>query len=466
MRILLIRPPVRTPLTITPPLGIGFVAASLKRDGHEVRVFDGVRRGGGLPAVVAAVDSVSADVVGLSLMTTDVPAAGELVRRIRVRFPRTVVIIGGPHVSALPEHSLSTLGATYGIAGEAEEGMPSLMRALEAGDGGDRSAIAGLVRRLDERTIAVNPPSILEDLDSLGPPAWDVLEPEAYPHAPLAGFARRFPTAPLLLTRGCPWRCRFCSAHAVHHRRVRRRSVEGILEEIDLLRARHGIKEFHFIDDNFAQDKPSTLALCRALSEVRPKVLWCVPQGIRLDSIDEEVAEAMVEAGCYRVLAGLESGSPRVLERMAKGVSLEEAVGKLWVLKKAGLRVGANFIVGYPGERPEDVERSISWSRTLPLDYCSFTAFVPYPGSEVFDELLGQGKISLEDLPKADMYVVERSYSDYLADKDIRRYRLKAYLGFFLRPGPILHFLTEVRSAGHLKMILRRIRVHLSHLGS
>lgn len=462
----MVRPPVRTPLTITPPLGIGFLAASLERRGHEVRIFDGVRRGGDLGAVLAAIDSFAADVVGLSLMTTDVPAGGELVRRIRSRFPRTVVVVGGPHVSALPEHSLRTLGPAYGIAGEAEENMPSLLRALETGGSSDLSAIPGLVYRLDDSTIAVNQPSILEDLDSLGPPAWDLLEPEGYPHAPLAGFARRFPTAPLLLTRGCPWRCRFCSAHAVHHRKVRRRSVEGIVEEIGLLRARHGIKEFHFIDDNFAQDRRSTLALCRALSELRPKVLWCVPQGIRLDSIDEEVAEAMVEAGCYRVLAGLESGSPRVLERMGKGVSVEEAVGKLWVLKKAGLRVGANFIVGYPGERPEDVERSIAWSRTLPLDYCSFTAFVPYPGSEAFDELLAQGKVSLDDLPKADMYVVERSYSDHLADKDIRRYRLKAYLGFFLRPGPILHFLTEVRSAGHFKMILRRIRVHLSHLGT
>ncbi len=464
MRILLVRPPVRTPLTIIPPLGLGFIAAALARRGNDVQIFDGARRQGGVPAVRSAIASFSPDVVGISLMTTDLPVARDLIQSLSARYSPPVIVIGGPHVSALPEHSFLTLGPDYAIAGEAEEAMPALVDALESGRTPDLDQVPGLVYRTAKGTLAMHEPRVIEDLDFLGPPAWDLLEPECYPRAPLAGFARRFPTAPLVLTRGCPWRCRFCSAHAVHHRRVRRRSISGILEEIMALRERHGIKEFHFIDDNFAQSKQFTLEFCKALASVRPRLLWCVPQGIRLDSIDEEVAQALVEAGCYRVLAGLESGSPRILERMEKGISLHEAAEKLRILKKAGLKIGANFIIGYPGERPEDVECSISWSCTLPLDYCSFTAFVPYPGSEAFDELLGQGKVSLDDLPNADMYIVERSYSEFLTHRDIKRYRLKAYLRFFLRARPMLHFLTEVRSVGHLKMILRRVRIHATHL--
>jgi radical SAM superfamily enzyme YgiQ (UPF0313 family) len=324
-------------------------------------------------------------------------------------------------------------------------------------------AIPGLVARVDGE-IRMDSPEVAQDLDALGMPAWDLLEPETYPQAPVAGFARKFPVAPLLLTRGCPWRCKFCAAHVVHQRRVRKRSVEGVLEEIRYLQDRHSIQEFLFIDDHFAVNREHTLRLCRALEKRTPPVLWSVPQGIRLDAVDREVAESLVRAGCYRVLAGLESGSPDILEAMRKDISLEETEKKLCLLHEAGLRVGGNFIIGYPGERPEDVRATIRFARRLPLDYCSFTAFVPYPGSEIFEELIRKGELSLDDLPGSDMYVVERSYSPYLSVKEIKRFRLSAYLSFFLRPHPLSHFFREVRSRGHLGMILRRAWTHFRHL--
>jgi len=463
MKVLLLRVPVLAPLTITPPLGLGFLASALKKQGMTVRILDGVKSGTGIASLVRYVDMFSPQMVGLSLMTTDLGTARQFVEVLSSRFPGIPLVVGGPHVSALPEHPLQSLGVAYGIAGEAEHGLVALARHLQDDSLIDEAEIPGLIYRTNG-SVSVNPAGILEDLDSLGPPAWELLQPETYPPAPLAGFARRFPVAPLLLTRGCPWRCRFCSAHVVHHRKVRCRSVAGIIEEVLYLQKAHGIREFHFIDDNFAVGKKQTLALCQALSELRPKPLWCVPQGIRLDSVDEEVAEALVQGGCYRVLAGLESGSERVLERMEKQISLEEAESRLWILKRVGLRVGANFIIGYPGERREDVEKSIAFARRLPLDYCSFTAFVPYPGSAVFDELLAEGRVSLKTLPDSDMYFVERSYTEHLTAREIKSYRLRAYLTFFLRPGPLFHLVTEVRSLGHLKMVLRRAWVHMRHL--
>ena len=286
---------------------------------------------------------------------TQANAVAETIDAVRQVNPKAIVVAGGPHVSADPA-SLFRLfpGLDYGLQGEAEHALPALVRALASLSvgRGDLEPIPGLVFRDGAETV-VNQPELRNDLDAIPFPAWDLMDPNGFPGIPFNGYSRRFPIAPMILTRGCPHRCTFCGAASVNGHRIRSRSADNILEEIRLLTGRYGVRELQFYDSNCAHRTGPLREVLERIVRERIDVTWCAPNGIRLDSIDRDLAFLMKRSGCFQVNVGIESGSPRILKQIRKNLSLDTVKIRLHRARTALRKAMESHCNFYLDERSE-----------------------------------------------------------------------------------------------------------------
>jgi anaerobic magnesium-protoporphyrin IX monomethyl ester cyclase len=289
----------------------------------------------------------------------------------------------------------------------------------------------------------MNPSERTEDLDSLGMPAWDLIMPESYPFSPHGVVMMNYPIAPIMLTRGCPYQCTFCTSAGTP---FRKRSVDLVLKEVVHLYQDHGIREFHVVDDNFTLDMDYARSFLEALIELDLGASWATPNGVRLDRLDRSLVELMKRAGFYSIAVGIESGSERIRRKMKKGSSLGKIRRDLEMVREVGgIDVTGFFILGFPGETTEDIEKTLSFSRELPLQRAAFHAFIPLPGAEVWQEMEASGELGRVDWER--YFFWARAYVPQgMSRKELLRMHRKAFLRFYLRPRIILQ---------NLKFILR-----------
>lgn len=459
--VLLVRPHIarKYSLNVTPPLGLGYIASALRSAGEEVFLLDLLKEGAGLPRLGEAVGKIRPGVAGFqyySLNTAEVEEAAALCKSID---PGMIVVIGGPHPSAAPEQSLELVpSADYAISGEGEESFPLLCRALRDAAPPLRE-IPGLAWR-EGGTVLRNPPRFIADLDSLGLPAWDLMEPARYPEAVQGVFFRNWPAAPITATRGCPHVCTFCAGFTVTGRRVRARSARNFLEEVDLLHGRYGVRELKIVDDNFTFHRGFVEEVCRRLIERGPRITWNCPNGMRMDKLDEGLLALMRRAGCYEVTLGIESGSDRILEHMRKRLTTSDIRRHVAMIQRAGLPVSGLFIIGYPAETAQDIEKTIRFARELKLVRAEFNNFIPLPGTEAHEWLLRRGEaVDVRKLYFSNVPVPPEG----MTVEEVKRLQRKAFLSFYLRPRTLLRQAADIRSLRQLRVIARRA---ISYIGS
>jgi radical SAM superfamily enzyme YgiQ (UPF0313 family) len=329
------------------------------------------------------------DAIGFQLFSYDVNIIQDYLRSARSAAPAAVLIAGGPHPSGEPEGTLRRLsGLDYAFKGEAEIGFPLLLRRLQ-GDPVSPGEIPGLVYR-DRDTVLVSPSALVQDLDLLPLPAWDLLAPERYPEAPHGAFTRSFPTAPIITSRGCPCPCTFCAGRAINGRRMRIRSLESVADELALLHGR-GIREFHIEDENFTLNKERTLLFCELLEKQGLGMSWSLPSGIRIDTLDREMLDAMERAGCYSLALGIEFGTDRILSLTGKGIDIATIEARLELFRGRGIKTTGFFLFGIPGESLGEMEETLRFALRLPLNRAQFNNFMPLPGSTAWDDLKSRG---------------------------------------------------------------------------
>lgn len=454
MKILLIKPYTDFPTRI-PHLGLGYLAAAVRRTGREVRILDCPRENIDEAGLLAAVDEWRPDVVGLSAFSPDLPVLRRICRRLREGHPGLRLVVGGPHPSCLPEHCFEYLPELdFAFVGEAELGLVGLLDRLDAG-GGDWAAVPGLAWRRDGGVV-VNPARFEPDLDTLGMPAWDLLRPGLSSTAPHGAFVRRLPVAPIITTRGCPFPCTFCAARNVSGRLLRSRSLEAIFEEIDHLVVRHGVRELHIEDDNFTFHKEFALGFCDGLLRRGLDLTWCCPNGVRLDTLDRELLELMKRSGCYSVSVGIESGSDRVLRDIRKRLDTEEIRRRLELVRAAGIKTTGFFIIGFPGESEAEIRQTMRFARTLPLDRAQFSTFLPLPGTPYFDDY--RREHPLATIPWEQFFTTEVVEPPAgLTRRRMLSLQRNAFLRFYLRPRILWGLLREVRDLHHLAHLARRV---------
>ncbi len=356
MRIALINPSVPASLK-KENLGIAYVAATLNADGHATRIIDEIAE----QDTFATLDAFKPDIVGISFMTMYALRAYDIAAQVKKRYG-VPVIFGGAHPSALPEEAIQHGDCV--IRGESEWAFP---RAIT------ENTLEGIIE-------APAPP----DLDSLPMPARDQLDLDMYSQVGEEIAGVRMPTLGMITSRGCPFRCEYC-INSERETKLRFHSPDRVIEELRYLKKRYNIRGIAFYDELMATHIERFEEICEAIVRNDLNDLRWECQ-IHARRIRPETSKLMKRAGCVQVNIGFESGSQRMLDRMQKDATVEHGYQAAETLHSAGIRVRGSFIVGTPGETPEDVRATQKFISNAKIDFASVHYLTPYPGTKLFTE--------------------------------------------------------------------------------
>jgi radical SAM superfamily enzyme YgiQ (UPF0313 family) len=388
-----------------PPLGLAYLAACAREAGHEVEAvdavgealenlwrFDGTRnvwlRGLSFEAILDRVDPET-DVIGLGCMfSCGWPPTRELLRLLRERFPRARLLLGGEHASAYPERVLEETPIDAAVVGEGEETLVEILERFEAG--GDLDGVAGTAWRADGTIRRNGPRARIRDVDAIPWPLWKLFPVEAYidygsPHGALRGRSM-----PMLATRGCPYRCTFCSSAFMWTTAWRARDPKLVVDEMIAYRERYGATDFQFEDLTAVIKRSWILQFCREILSRGLECTWQLPSGTRSEAIDEEVARLMVRAGCRNFSYSIESGSEETLRIIKKRIHLDRVHASARAAMRAGIRLQVNFILGFPHETARQAlatYREIARCAVIGFHEFNCCAFSPLPNTEALEEL-------------------------------------------------------------------------------
>lgn len=384
-RVLLVRTTKPGQRSILPPLGILYLAGALRKSTEpvpELRVIDYALDGFNAGRFGQAVREFDPDLVGLSGLTLEADLIGLTARLAREGRSDRLVVAGGPHASAAPGDIIADGRLDAAAIGEGELTLPELVRCWRQGS--DPATVPGLALPGEDGPRFTAPREPLADLDDLPEPAWDLIAIDDYSARPILTMSQSLqqrPYAPIMTSRGCPYGCVYC--HKYFGRKVRTRSPEHVVAEMEWLHRTHGVREFHIIDDCFNFDIKRAKTICGTIAERLPGISLVFPNGIRGDRLDSELLHELRRAGTYKIYFAVESGSPRVQRYINKGMDLEAIERNIAEADRLGITSGGFFMLGFPTETVEEMEETIRFAVRSRLDAANFFKVIPYPGTEL-----------------------------------------------------------------------------------
>ena len=463
MRYLLISPPKKgIKLFIESPcVGLGYLATAIRKLGHEVKIIDCIVEDLDNYQTVVEVVKYRPDIVGINLFSTALSSVKDLVGKIKYlqddRDPefKPMIILGGPHCSGSPEHTLKYFPeADYAFRGECEIPIKEFDEFLQGkrleGD------VTGLIWR-QGTSIVANPPIEYRNIEEFGMPAWDLIDPRKYFKQVNVGDK----SINVHFSRGCPFSCKFCVKLG---NKVRLRSIEHIWEELEYLNKEFGVERFIINDEGYTMLPAFVKKFCRMALSKGNRFTFFTATGMRLNRLDSEMLELMKEARHELAFGvGIESGVPRVRQDlMNKQLTQEEILNGLYLLNKHGFKPFGNFIMGFPGETKEELKESVNlacklFDRGL-LVGASFVNFIPLPGSPIVNEMLKSGELSEDfDFSKMNLGVVCYAPKGSTI-KEMDKLRRWAVWKMNTRPKLLWHYLSNW---GHFKRaIISFIRIY------
>ncbi len=361
-----------------PPLGVGYIAASLQEAGHEVHMLDCtfLKRG---DALMHAVE-IKAEVVGIYSMVTMIEESLWFAKSLREHCK--LLIAGGPLPTCEPDLFLEHFDIV--VRGEGEQTIVEILRAYEQGT--EFSSIAGIAYRTqahvpergeEEVVFTVDRP-FAKNLDHIPYPAR-----QFYPNESYIRYGRKkygYSITSVMSTRGCPFGCEFCS-NVVFGGSYRERTPRNVVDEIEEA-LKLGYDRIAFADDVFTLNRRRVLKICEEIKRRDLQFQWeCLG---RVDTLDYLTALEMKKAGCTRIFFGIESGNDQILKLMNKKITTVQARTAVEAAHRAGLEIGAFFILFYPGETDDTVLQTLRFANSLPLDYLGLTMPYPLPGTALY----------------------------------------------------------------------------------
>jgi anaerobic magnesium-protoporphyrin IX monomethyl ester cyclase len=475
MKVTLIHPPVYinknglTALRPSLPLGLAYIAAVLRDDKHDVTVIDAL---GQAPEQMIAdgdiwrlgltpeqvIERLPADTKAIgvtSMWSYSWPIVRELIQKLKAAFPNVPIVCGGEHFTAVPELSLEQAPIDFIVLGEGEETAVALFRALELGL--DHTVIPGIAFRMPDGKLQKNPRrDRIKDVDQIPWPAWEFFDIEAYSANRLVSGIYYGKTVPILATRGCPYQCTYCSSPNMWTTRWYAREPKDVLDEIESYHRRYGATNFPFQDLTAILKREWVVEFCNQVEKRNLKITWQLPAGTRSEIIDEEVARLLVRSGCRSLNFAPESGSERTRKHMKKMLTDEKLFRAVHASVKAGLNVGAFFVLAYPTDEVEDLKATVKLAAKLGragIDDVSAGFFFPLPSTEITRQLEKEGKITYTDrFLQLPIYVHnkflsdDRKFNEHFTAKQLTRWKYKVVAAFYLnsflfRPGRVFKIL-------------------------
>lgn len=414
-----------------PPLGLTYIASVLENNNHYVKIIDSEIEGLDLKGTINEIKKFGADIVGITSTTPIFHVAKKLAEMVKKEL-KISVIIGGPHVTVMPEDTMKEENFDYGVYGEGEETFLELVNSLEKKKSLDN--IKGIIFRKKGKIKINGPRPFNQKLDNLPIPNRKLVDLDKYTWSvPTKGIIK-FTT--IMTSRGCPFDCIFCSQRTMFGTKVRFRSSESVISEIEHIVNDLGIKHFVFIDDTLTLNKERLIEICNGIIDKKLDVTW---EGwTRANTVDEEILKLMKKAGFIRVSFGIESGNPYILKIIKKGVELEDVERAYKLAKKVGLETRGSVIIGNPNETKKTIWDTLRFIRKL--KYCDqiyLNIAAPYPGTVLYDYAVNN---------KKGMKLLTKDFSEYrryggavvevndIKREDLTRYQKIGFLMFYLTP--------------------------------
>jgi len=431
-----------------PPYGVAYVASILAKNGFKSILHD--------DNLLKYNDSKLRNIfrkykglvraVGLTSVTTTFNQISRVAQISKEELSDIPVIVGGPHARLLPDEIINIPSVDIVFTGEGE------LSILEYANGRSLPEINGIYYK-DNGIIQRNPPAVcIENLDEVPFPAYDLFNISDY-HS-TRGIAKRHPVSYVITSRGCPYNCTFCSSKALNStegKRVRYRSSENVLEEIEFLVKNHGVKELFFSDDMFTGNTSHLFGVCEGLINGKLNLTWvCMTH---VNNITEEKLKVMKRAGCHQICYGVESGDPEIQEIINKNINLEKVKTVVRLTQKIGIDVRCSFMFGNQYETPETMLRTICFAKDLRPDFASFNIATPYPGTFFRSWAIENSYLTNRNYEALDSSTYTLVTPD-LPLGIVEKYVNKAFLSFYYSPDYILRRLLKIRDTAELRRVI------------
>jgi anaerobic magnesium-protoporphyrin IX monomethyl ester cyclase len=452
---------------IEPPTWAALLAAFLRKQGYSVLLLDAEIENWSYRQTAERIAAANPLAVAImvsgtnpSASTMNMTGAGAILRDLEELAPQVKTLLAGLHPSALPERTMREETVDFVCQGEGIYTFPALLDALKAGH--DTFSIPGLWFRKDGAIISNPRPPLVQNLDELPMPAWDLLPMERYRAHNWHCFDEidhRQPYGVIYTSLGCPFRCSFCCINALFGKPgIRYRSPHVVIEEIDYLVRNYGIKNIKFLDEMFAMKESHVGALCDLIIERGYDLnIWAYA---RVNTVNSKMLRKMKQAGINWLAYGFESANKKVLKDVSKGFPVEMVDSVVQMTKDNGIYICGNFMFGLPEDDLESMSLTLEKTMEINSEWVNFQATMAYPGSKLYDLALA------EDWPLPETWQGFSQYSHdtlplptkYLSGPEVLAFRDEAFVKYFTNP----HYLDSVTAKFGPK-IEQHIREMVSH---
>lgn len=427
------------------PLGICYVSAFLEENGIDVSIIDAEAEGLDYFQIISRIKKFKSDIIGITSTTVAFHRAIELANKIKEFNSQLPIIIGGPHVTALPEYTISFDCFDVGVLREGEITTLELIKAIEQRT--ELRNVEGIIFR-DHKHEAhfTKPREYIQNLDVLPFPARHLL-PSINLYLPPPMNYRHPPVANIITSRGCPNRCTFCDRN-VFGQRYREHSAEYVVSEIEHLIDKYKIKEIAFVDDTFTINKRRLQKIIELMKERDIALDWtCMA---RVNTVSKSLLLEMKKSGCWHISYGIESGNQEILNKIKKGITLEQVKNAIEWSEDAGIHTKGFFIIGNPKESLKIINETINFAKSLPLTDIVVTINTPIPNTENFETAAQYGRLDTRDWSKFSYWqpvFVPHGFDE----KRLLYLQKKFYREFYFRPSAFLKHLKQIKSLTDIK---------------
>jgi len=438
---------------VTEPLGIAYLAGSLEEMGIQVAIIDAPALNLSIDETIDKISDYNYSLIGISLLTPSFGVVKQLCDKIKDRLTEKTIILGGPHCTAMPEQTLSEISSADIVCfGEGEETIKEV--AFDTNPA-NLHKITGICFRSAQQKIITNKPRpFIKNLDQIPSPARHMLPKDKY-HLTASRVAEDSYCPTLIVARGCPFGCSYCS-HSFG-RKIRFHSVERIIDEIKTLISEYHITQVNLEADTLTANKLFVKELCQALitEGISKQIKWTCES--RVDTVDQELLEIMKLAGCWQISYGIETGSQRLLNMINKSISLEQVEETIALTHRTGISVRGFFMLGLPSETEQESMETINFAIKLNPRWAQFTITIPYPGTPMFAQLDQEGKIRHYDWSQYNTWSGWKKDAQipFIAEgrslESLVSLQKLALRKFYLRPKIFIQFILAIKNISDFK---------------
>ncbi len=435
---------------VWPQTGLGYIAAVLRKGGHEVMFMDSMAMGFD---VGQSIYKIAAFKPEIAILHTTTPTYNNDAKVLDLIQKRTGACCGfvGTHPTALPEESLKQSSADFVIVSEVETTLLDLCDNFK----GDWSKILGLAYRKDGKILRNGERPLFPNLDEFPFPARDLMPVDKY-KMPFFGDE---PFITVIPSRGCPFQCTFCRAGMVWGENARHRSPDNICDEIEEVIAKYGIRNVVMMSDTLTLKMDWIGALAQRIIDRKIKIKWI--GNSRVDTVSLELLKTMGKSGCQLLSFGMESGNQQILDSSKKHINLKQTVQGIQWAKQAGILTFGYFIVGLPGETWDTIKESIAFAKEADPDYVNFHVATPFPGTELYEIAKRNNWLITDDWSQYEEEGSAVMRTEHLSPEELVKAQKMAMRAFYFRPGKVMQELKRAFSSPRMFKSKVKAAIHV-----